>query len=243
MRASLSLVCLFFLSLSGATVYAESQQGDYPGVTDPFADPSQYEFNEEEKEDKEFFHLGRFLMFGVDGGAGIFTGGLGTSAGAGMMLGARLLYFFDKSLAIEGRFHFSQHLDVIIGQSQNADRDVQMMSFGGGFRFYFDTKSAPRAIAIANPYLAAGAGVYMRNQAMISGTMPLPAFESDSSFGGFAGGGIEFLIYRKHVYLGVDIRYHLVFFSDENDTLSGQVFDGDRAGDYLNTLVTLTYSF
>ena len=49
------------------------------GVSDPFGDPTNYEFQEDEKEDKEFFHLGRYVMFGVDLGAGIYTGGLGAT--------------------------------------------------------------------------------------------------------------------------------------------------------------------
>ncbi|MFM8313066.1 MAG: hypothetical protein ACKOA8_02165, partial [Deltaproteobacteria bacterium] len=64
-----------------------------------------------------------------------------------------------------------------------------------------------------------------------------------NSFGGYFGGGAEFNIYRKHIYLGVDIRYHLVFFPDEDDTYDDQVEPGTNSGDYFSTLLTLTFNF
>ncbi len=215
--------------------------GDYPGVADPFSDPSQYEFSDEERDDKEFFHLGRFLMIGVDLGAGIFTGGLGSTASPAFLIGGRLIYFFDKALALEGRLSFSTHQDLIVAGSSTTDLDVSLFSAGGGFRYYFDTKSAPRAIAIANPFLAVGAGIYSRN---FTGSGPLAGLlAASSSFGAYGGAGVEFLIYRKHIYLGMDLRYHMVFFPDESATFSGTVAAGSRGGDYMSTAATLTYSF
>src|SRR5262249_30149836 len=94
-------VCLLMASY-GRVTRAESQSnGDYKGVTDPFGDPSNYEFSEDEKEDKEFFHLGRYVMLGADVGIGAFTGGLGRTANPGLYIGAHMMYFFDKSIAFE----------------------------------------------------------------------------------------------------------------------------------------------
>lgn len=224
------------------SLQAESQQ-EYPGVADPFADPSQYEFADEEKEDKEFFHLGRFMMFGLDGGVGIFTGGLGSTTAPSFLFGGKILYFFDKSVAFEARVSYSNHQEQINGNGGTADLDVSLLAAGGGFRYYFDAKAAPRAIAIANPYLAFGGGVYMRNFNVVSSTGVIGPFNNGTAFGGFAGGGVEFLIYRKHVYLGLDLRYHLVLFADEGDTLSNAVAAGARAGDYFTSALTLSYSF
>jgi hypothetical protein len=237
----LSSWCLVFTS---AFVLAESKApGEYPGVSDPFADPSHYEFADEEKDDKEFFHLGRFLMFGADVGAGIFTGGLGTTASPAVLFGGRLVYFFDKALALEGRVSYSLHQDLITAGAGVADLDVTLFSFGGGFRYYFDTKSAPRAIAIANPFLAIGGGLYMRTPAVVSNTISGASFQSSSSFGVYGGGGVEFLIYKNHIYLGLDLRYHMVFFPDESSTLGGAVLAGSRGGDFITTAATITYSF
>jgi hypothetical protein len=231
--------------LLGAAAHAESKTSEYPGVSVPFADPAQYEFAEEEKEDKEFFHLGRFMMIGLDLGAGIFTGGLGTSAAPGFLVGGRLIYFFDRAVAFEGGVTYSNHLDQPRSSTAGLDIDTNMIGILAGFRYHFDTKAAPRAIAIANPYLSAGGGVFMRDQHVLqaSGITTAPTLLPSTNFTVYGGGGVQFLVYRGHVYLGVDIRYNLVFFQDETTTLSGLVPQGDRAGDYLTTALTVTYSF
>lgn len=238
---------LLFSFLSSPSLRAESQGNDYKGITDPFGDPSNYEFSEDEREDKEFFHLGRYLMLGVDSGLGIFTGGLGKITTPGFLVGAKLLYFFDKSIAFEAAIHYARHTKTLIptGQTQESVIDTSLIPITGAFRYYFDIKNAPKAIAVANPYLVLGGGVYMRMENVLaqSSTLQLSNGASTSSFGGFFGGGAEFNIYRKHIYLGIDVRYHLVFFPDEAETYNGQVPEGTNAGDYFTTLVTLTYSF
>lgn len=228
-----------------ARVTAESQGNEYKGVADPFGDPANYEFSEDEKEDKEFFHLGRYLMFGVAGGMALFTGGLGTSAGPGPYFAGRLVYFFDKSIALEASVGYSSHLDQVRdASSAGFDYDTSITSFTAGFRYYFDTKSAPKAIAIANPYLSFGGGFYIRGQTLLQQIgFPGVSDTHTNSFGGFGGAGVEFNIYRRHIYLGLDLRYHMIFFPDENETYNGKLNIGARAGDYLVPGVTLTYNF
>ena len=240
------LVITFGLLLGlNSTLRAESQGSEYKGVTDPFGDPANYEFAEDEKEDKEFFHLGRYLMFGIDVGVGIFTGGLGRTVAPGFYVGGRIQYFFDKAICLEAAIHYSNHLDTItLDQNTILEIDTNMIPINVGFRYYFDTKNAPKAIAIANPYLAFGGGMYMRGQNVIQNQ----GFTVDNSetttnnFGGYGGGGVEFTIYRRHIYLGVDLRYHLVFFTDEAEDFgqAGAVF---RDGDYFTTNLTITYNF
>lgn len=247
MKPIRSMACVLLLGFCLCTrVRAESQGSEYKGVTDPFGDPANYEFAEDEKEDKEFFHLGRYLMFGIDFGVGIFTGGLGRTVEPGPYVGARLVYFFDKAIAFEAAAHYSNHLDKVVAGSAELQIDTNMIPITLGFRYYFDTKNAPKAIAIANPFLAFGGGIYMRNQNVIAAT---GGFEVEgandattSNFGGYGGGGVEFAIYRRHIYLGVDARYHFVFFTDESADFRqpGLV---DRSGDYFTTCLTLTYNF
>lgn len=239
------------LALIGLTtpfhaVFAESQGSDYKGVTDPFGDPANYEFAEDEKEDKEFFHLGRYLMLGVDVGAAIFTGGLGRSVEPAASFGGKLLYFFDKSICLEAAGHYSSHLDnVVVDNTSSLEIDTELIPLTLGFRYYFDTKNAPKAIAIANPYLAFGGGVYMRSQSVIQNSPDFDVGIGDtttSNFGGNAGGGVEFSIYRRHIYMGVDLRYHLIFFTDEADDF-GKPGIVDRAGDVFTTFLSITYNF
>lgn len=241
-RSTINTIALIIvLMLMSPPLKAESQGNDYKGITDPFGDPSNYEFSEDEKEDKEFFHLGRYLMLGVDFGLGVYTGGLGSVTSPGLLIGAKLLYFFDKSIAFEGAIHYTRQTKTLtLSGGQRNVIDTTLVPITAAFRYYFDTKNAPKAIAVANPYLVAGGGVYMRSETVLEGTLE-PA--SDNNFGGFFGGGAEFNIYRKHIYLGLDLRYHFIFFSDEDDTFNGQVTPGTNAGDYFSSLITLTYNF
>lgn len=228
-----------------STARGESQNNDYKGINDPFGDPSNYEFAEDEKEDKEFFHLGRFFMIGFDLGAGLFTGGLGASNDPSFYVGAKILYFFDRALAFEAAFHYASHTDTIIGSTgESVILDTVLIPLTGGFRFYFDTRDAPRAISIANPFLAFGAGAYLRSSDTVrqTGTLSLNN-PSNGNFGVYAGGGMEFAVYRKHIYLGLDLRYHMIFFIDENNTLDGQLQAGDRGGDYFTPVISFTYNF
>lgn len=227
-------------------LFAESEPDSYRPISDPFGDPSDFEFAEGEKADKEFFHLGRFLMVGVDLGFNIFTGGLGSSIDPGFYVGGKLLYFFDKQLAFEATGHFSNHKDlVVINGSQSFEFDVSIIPITGGMRFYFDTNKAPRAIALANPYLAGGAGAYMRDRTLVAqtGVNVSGGDTSTTAFGLYAGAGVEFAIYRKTIYLGLDLRYHFVFFDDEDDTIGGTVEEGSRGGDLFTPTLTLTYNF
>lgn len=227
------------------TVHAESQGNEYKGITDPFGDPANYEFADDEKEDKEFFHLGRYLMIGLDGGMGIFTGGLGRSVTPGFYTGLHLLYFFDRSLCFEAAGHYSNHLDQLRPTTTDqADLDINMIPITLGFRYYFDTRNAPKAIAIANPWLSFGGGIYMRQISTVQSIGKIqPETGSTSSFGGYAGGGVEFSIYRRHLYLGIDLRYHLVFFPDKDSTFGGVLQPGDRDGGYFTTAASITYNF
>jgi hypothetical protein len=227
------------------TARAESQGDDYKGVSDPFGDPTNYEFSEDEKEDKEFFHLGRYVMIGLDLGAGIYTGGLGASNTPGFYVGGHLIYFFDRQVALEAAVHYSNSIDTVNpNQNQLVQINTDLIPITLAFRFYFDTKNAPKAIAVANPYLVAGGGLYIRSQSIIQnvGNLPAPS-GSTNSFGGFAGGGVEFAIYGRHTYLGIDLRYHLVFWPDANDTFGGVLPPGSRGGGYTTAAGTLTYNF
>ncbi len=244
-RLLLVLVCSLALVGTSPAV-AESQNPDYRGINDPFGDPSSYEFSEDEKEDKEFFHLGRYLMFGVDIGVGVFTGGLGSSVQPAPYIGGKLLYFFDRSLAFELAAHFANHLDQVRTKTANegADLETVVTPITAGFRYYFDTRGAPKAIAAANPYLGLGGGLYMKSVRELAVTGKITTDTgSTNSFGGYGGAGVEFSIYRRHVYFGVDLRYHFVFWSDGSSTFGGKLQPGDRSGGYFTTAATLSYNF
>lgn len=230
--ATLWMLIAGCMGLSSSLLLAESQGSDYKGISDPFGDPTAYEFSEDEKNDKEFFHLGRFFMLGVDLGLGSFTGGLGQTNDAAFYAGAHLVYFFDKSLAFEGRGAYIRHQDSL---SVNSDINT-LIPITFGFRFYPDIKNAPRAIALANPYLVLGGGMYLRTIENGSG-----ASVSTNNTGFYFGGGMEFLIYRRHIYLGADFRYHAVYFDNEGS--SPGVDPDANSGNYFSSVLSITYSF
>jgi len=240
---------VFFLILLTplSLLRAESQGSEYKGITDPFQDPQSYEFAEDEKDDKEFFHLGRFLMIGIDLGLGTYTGGLGRSNSPGFDIGARLIYFFDKQIAFEAAFHYNKSDDNIQpSATQELKIETTLTPITAAIRYYFDTKNAPKAIAVANPYLVGGGGMYMRSQNVLQNTLLPGALDenaSSSNFGALAGAGFEFAIYKKYIYLGADFRYHFIFFADEDQDFNGILEPGERGGDFFSSLITLTYSF
>jgi hypothetical protein len=223
-----------FLSVvSPTSAFAESQGSDYKGISDPFGDPTAYEFAEDEKADKEFFHLGRFLMLGIDFGLGSYTGGLGETNDPAFYTGAHLIYFFDKSLAFEGRGGYVKHQNI----SEATAQENVLIPINFGFRFYPDVKNAPKPIALANPYLALGGGLYIRQ----TSTNSALGDTSTNNMGGYFGGGLQFQIYRRHIYLGTDFRYHLVYFDSES---SGSSTTPDQnSGNYFTTVFSLTYNF
>ncbi len=240
------LLVLLVCFVGPGSALAESQNPDYRGINDPFGDPSSYEFSEDEKEDKEFFHLGRYLMFGVDIGVGVFTGGLGSSVQPAPYIGGKLLYFFDRSLAFEMAGHFANHLDQVrtTNPGEGADLETVVTPITAGFRYYFDTRGAPKAIAAANPYLALGGGLYMKTvrELATQGNITTET-GTTNNFGGYGGAGVEFSIYRRHVYFGVDLRYHFVFWADGESTFGGKLQQGERSGGYFTTAATLSYNF
>jgi outer membrane protein W len=241
------VIALLVVAFFARTGFAESQdQNEYKGITDPFGDPSNYEFADDEKEDKEFFHLGRYFQVGFDLGAAIFTGGLGATTAPGFYAGARMIYFFDRSLAMEIAVHFSDHLDSIHPTSTTgADIDTQIIPVTLGLRYYFDTKDAPKAIALANPYLVGGIGAFFRIQTVLDNSLTGVSLTNtqNANFGAFAGGGLEFPIYKRHIYMGIDARYNYVIWNDQNQTYNGLLVPGARSGGYVTTAVTITYNF
>jgi outer membrane protein W len=252
LRLGLALLLVGAL-FSPRLVRAESQGSEYKGITDPFGDPQNYEFAEDEKEDKEWFHLGRFLMLSVQLGYGIFTGGLGSTVNPNFYGGANLVYFFDRSIALDFGGHYANHLDNVISKSGTSrlSIDTNMIPITLGLRYYIDVRSAPKAIAVANPYIAAGGGLYLRTQNVVPGSnvgfsVSGPngsASGTTNNFGAYAGGGVEFLVYSRHIYLGADLRYNFVFFVDADDDFGGTLPAGSRSGNYFTPTVTFTYNF
>ena len=240
------MLCCFLgmsLLIAPRSSYAESEEEDYSGVTDPFGDPSNYEFKQDEKEDKQYFHLGRFLMLGLDLGYGIVTQGLGSSTSPSFYFGGRVVYFFDLNIAMELGVHYSSLLTSYRPvQGTFLDINMELVPITLGIRYYIPVQGAPKPIAIANPYVCAGLGDYLRTQTTLdqqNSPFTVPN-STTSNFGFFVGGGLEFPIYGNHLFVGADFRYHFIYFTDRNNYF---FTPGDRNGGYFTPAVIANYSF
>lgn len=176
----------------------------------PFAEYG--EFNEEADEDADisFFQHGRF--FGVSLGTGFegITSNRGLLWNGGFpMIDFKVHYWFNFHVALDlGFFSAPHYFDTTPDNGGHVD--ASLMRIGADIKYYFDTKNLSSAISFANPYVLFGAGSFSKNQTSVSAANT----ESDSSMGISAGGGVEFAVIPKKIYLAVEGKFHFVSFKD-----------------------------
>lgn len=248
-KASFIFAGVLFLSPSlWAQSTSQSGYDDYGSfATDPVDLDSEY---------TEVF--GRFFQMSLHLGTGIFTSSLGSTYSAGALFGARFVFYFDKRFAAEMSASYARHSGIYnqdnTGSTPPLDVDLaaSVIPLAIGIRYAFDQDSLPRGFSSMNPFLVAGAEMIFRSEA-VEGTPVTdglsPALRSkyvtgailnSTALGMNFGGGVEFDVYRKKLYLGVDLRYHMMFWSDA-DTIIGETLD--RRGNYMTILGTASYSY
>jgi outer membrane protein W len=213
--------------------------------TDPFQDDHDFYDVSDEKSDEAFFHLDRFFQVEVMGGIGLFTGGLGATHAVGGAVGFNFNYFLDNAFAVETGMWFSfqdNEVDGTLGTGTTITEVSTTYLFvpNIGIRYYFNTAPLSRTLAKFNPYLGVGIDWVIRRQTFHSSTIGRAnTAKSESNFGFNGGLGVAALVYGRSLYLGMDMRFHYLFFEGEADDTTGF----SRAGDYFTILATLTYDY
>jgi hypothetical protein len=205
----------------------------YSQNDDIFEDSSSYGYDvKKQTEDEIFFYESRFVDLGLHAIGRNFTGGLAKSYGTGFGGGAFLAYYFTRKFALEVTSNVTYHrflIDSVRGTAYVWD----MLARG---KYYFVSDRYSRGLSFANPYIFFGGGHFIRKQSRSD----ISAKNSVSGPGLEIGGGFEFALKEKEVYLGIKPSYQLVFFGDENQrTDQGTSLQGDL----INFAVNLTYSF
>lgn len=240
-----SIVVLSF-ALGTFCIQGLAEEEDYRGIQDPFADPFTdnqvilEQPNSETADPASPSGTDRQFLLGLDIGAGIFTGGLQVSTAPSVMFGARLTYFFTPQVAIELSAGTGSFLDQILTTNEVIDVDTKIIPITLGLRYYIGNPS-DKTIQAVNPYIGIGGGNYIRQQRVLTSTTIQGG--DNSQTGAWGSLGLELPISKRKIFLGLDLRYHLIFFIDEDDDLNGLVAVGDRAGDLFVPSVTFSYNF
>ncbi len=199
--------------------------------------------------------FGRFFQINLNLGSSVVTGGLGRAYSSGFQFGLRFIFYFDRAIAAELGGGYIRHSFLYneenTGQvAVEIDGNVSLIPFSLGVRYAFDPESLSRGFAAMNPYLVGGGELIFRSEKVKRAS----TFGLDSSvrekykdsavinsraLGVFAGGGIEFDVYRKKLYLGLDLRYHLLYWSDA----SNFVGTTSRRGNQISILGSASYNY
>lgn len=236
------------LSLAGLPAHAQMNQEGFDDYGAFQSDPVDLD-----QEYQETF--GRFFQINTHLGSSVVTGGLGKAYSAGFMFGLRFIFFFDKALAAELSASFVRHSFLYNEENTGRagveiDGSVNMIPLSLGVRYAFDPESLSRGFAAMNPYLVGGGELVFRSEKVkTADTFGLQnditqkfndgAVVNSRAMGIFVGGGFEFDVYRKKLFLGLDIRYHLLYWND------GASFVGNtsRRGNGITILGSASYNY
>lgn len=202
-------ICLVFftsLSLSTNPSYTTAAEEEDFSAT-PFTDYGDFNADEEEAQDALFFQHGRFFGIGLGTGTSGVTGNRGLLWEGGFpMLDFKLYYWFDLQYALEIGFFSASHFY----DANNDHVDVNLINVGLNVKYYIDTKNLSAAISFANPYLSLGAGILYKTE----NSKRTGVSDPDSAFNMNIGGGFEFPVKHRRVYLTLDGKLRYANFKD-----------------------------
>ncbi|HVJ63969.1 MAG TPA: hypothetical protein VM901_01805 [Bdellovibrionota bacterium] len=232
--------------------HALAQDGtDYYDDYSSFAD----DYQELDEESRAIF--GKFFQTAFYVGTGLFTGDLGRANTAGVNVGVKFIYFFDRMWAAEIGGFFNMHRSYYDANNTGAansqlELNTRLIPVVGSLRFSFDTENMPRGLAQMNPYLSAGAALVFRQESVVGTPNTTPwnnttvtnryqegAIFGSTNFGINFGGGAEFDVYKNRVFAGLDIRYYMMFWSDAQVLMKNL----GRQGSYISILGSISYAY
>ena len=138
-------------------------------------------------------------------------------------------------------------------QTTNVDLSMTMnlVPVYFGIRYGFDQDRLARGLSTMNPYIAINGEFIFRNEVVIGSPVVdglstsqqvdygKDGIKATSAFGVSLGGGVEFDVYKRKVFLGLDLRYHMTFWTNANEFF-GQL---NRGGNMVTILGTASYNY
>jgi hypothetical protein len=202
-------------------------------------------------------YFGRFFESDFLLGAGLFTGDLAKSNASGFDLGVRFVFYFDKLWGGElgaGYFsHKSFYNQSNTGlASLNINLDTVMIPMSLGLRYSFDRDNLPRGISMMNPYVAVAGELMFRSEGVkydsnidaltdadLKAKFAPGAVVNTTAFGVNIGGGFAFDVYKSKILLGMDVRYHFLYWPDA-EIMVGNL---SRTGGYFTAMGQVCYNY
>lgn len=203
-----------FLALSAPhRAAAEGTQGGDVDYQNPFSDYVPFEDEYDIDEDERFMYFGRFFAVGLGSGMHVFSGNIGKLYNTALpVLDFRLLYFFDFRLAGQIGLNSANHAFTA---DPSGYVEVNLFRLNVDLKYYLDTKSYGAALTTMNPYVILGYSQVYRTQ--VFQTQNSVQKDNNSSLSG--GMGFEFALKPRKSSIGIEGRYHQIFFKDRFDQL------------------------
>jgi len=206
--------------------------------------------------------FGRFFQTNFHLGTGIHTGEIGKAYAAGFLVGLKFIFYFDRVFAAELGAGYGQNIGFYNNLITNPDQNqnildieistrMNLIPLYLGLRYAFNQDTLTRGFSMMNPYISANGEIIFRNEVVQGNSVVAgldPSLQADFSAGGISaasalgvnfGGGFEFDVYRKKIFMGIDLRYHILMWSNSNQFFGAL----GRGGNYLSVLGTVSYSY
>lgn len=213
---------------------APSAEGDYQN---PFSDYVPFEDEYDVDEDERFMYFGRFFALGLGSGMHFFSGNIGKLYNTALpVMDFRLLYFFDFRLAGQVGVNSANHAFTA---DPSGYVEVNLFRLNLDLKYYIDTKDYGAALTTMNPYLIAGYSQIYRTQVFQTAN----SIQKDNASTLSLGGGFEFALKPRKTSLGIEARYHQIFFKDRFDQLYLPSGVPDTTGPMYSILTSVLFFF
>ncbi len=234
---ALSLTLSAALPAPIALAAEDTQQAGSQELSNPFSDFVPFEDEYDVDEDERFMYFGRFFAISLGTGLHKFGGNMGKLYNTAIpVIDFRLIYFFDFRLA--GQIGISSASHAFNAEPSGAV-EVSLFRLNADLKYYFDTKNMGAAITTANPYMVAGFSQTYRTQVFQTEN----SVEKDNAFAVSGGLGMEFALKPRKTSIGVEARYHQIFFQDRNENQYLPSGLEDLTGPMYSLITSLIFFF
>ncbi len=203
----------------------------------PYTEYGEFNDDEDEAEQSRFFAHGRF--FGLSMGSGLMgaTGNRGVVYQGGFpALDLKVHYWFDFNSALD--FGFNQTSFYYVGGKSNGRTDVNIFNLFIDFKYYFTTTNISAGVSFANPYVLLGFGSYTKRELNAAN---LVYDQADTQISPAVGGGLEFALKQKKLYLAFETKFSFPRFKDYLSSNFGSNGVADLSGFFYTLGGTLLF--